>query len=122
MPKLDAMYTQIRTRAPNATVIVLGYPHLFTKTCLGALGISSAEVTASNALADALDSVTRTEATKPAYGFIYKSAIAQFNNHGVCASGAWLHGLDLNPVTDSYHPTTTGYSSGYEPLVLQSAP
>jgi lysophospholipase L1-like esterase len=115
--KLDAMDTQIKTRAPNATVIVLGYPHLFTKTCLGALGISSAEVSAANALADAIDNVTRTESAK--YGFTYKSAIAQFDNHGVCASSAWLNGLKLSPVGDSYHPTATGYSSGYAPLVRQ---
>ena len=115
--KLDAMDTQIKTRAPNATVIVLGYPHLFTKTCLGALGISSAEVTAANSLADAIDTVTKTEAAK--YGFTYKSAIAQFANHGVCASTAWLNGLKLSPISDSYHPTATGHSSGYAPLVRQ---
>ena len=115
--KLDAMDTQIKTRAPNATVVVLGYPHLFTKTCLGALGISSAEVTAANALADAIDTVTRTEAAK--YGFTYKSALVQFTNHGVCASSAWLTGLKLSPVSDSYHPTATGHSSGYAPLVRQ---
>ena len=114
--RLDAMDTQIKTRAPSAKVIVLGYPHLFSGTCLGAFGISSSEVTASSNLADAMDNVTRTEAAK--YGFTYKSAIAQFTNHGVCASKAWLHGLDLLSVTSSYHPTATGHSSGYEPLVL----
>jgi hypothetical protein len=114
--KLDAMNTQIKSRAANATVIVLGYPRLFTKTCLGALGISSSEVTAANSLADAIDAVTKTEAAK--YGFVYKSAIAQFTNHGVCASSAWLHGLSLN-LTQSYHPTSTGHSSGYAPLVRQ---
>jgi lysophospholipase L1-like esterase len=114
--KLDAMDTAIKAHAPNATVIVLGYPHLFSGTCFGALGISSAEVTAANNLADALDTVTRTEAAKYP-GFQYKSAIAQFTNHGVCAGSAWLHGLTLSPLTDSYHPTATGYSSGYAPLV-----
>jgi lysophospholipase L1-like esterase len=114
--KLDAMDTQIKSRAPNATVIVLGYPHLFTKTCWGALGVSSSEVTAANKLADAIDAVTKAEAAK--YGFVYKSAIAQFTNHGVCASSAWLHGLSLN-VVESYHPTATGHSSGYAPLVRQ---
>jgi len=113
--KLDAMDAQIQTRAPSATVIVLGYPHLFTKTCLGAFGISSSEVTAANNLADAMDNVTRTEAAK--YHFTYESAIAQFNNHGVCASSAWLNGLSLSSVSSSYHPTATGQSSGYAPLV-----
>ena len=70
-----------------------------------------------NNLADAIDNVTKTEAAK--YGFTYKSAIAQFTNHGVCASSAWLNGLKLSPVSDSYHPNATGHSSGYAPLVRQ---
>jgi lysophospholipase L1-like esterase len=115
--RLDAMDTQIQTRAPNATVIVLGYPHLFTKTCFGAFGISASEVTAANNLADAMDNVTRAEAAK--YHFTYESAIPQFNNHGVCASSAWLNGLSLSAVSSSYHPTATGQSSGYAPLVRQ---
>jgi len=113
--KLDAMDTQIQTRAPNATVIVLGYPRLFSGTCFSAFGISSAEVTAANNLANAIDTVTKTEATK--YGFTYKSAITQFTGHGVCGSPSWLNGLNLGTLSDSYHPTATGYSSGYAPLV-----
>ena len=113
--KLDAMDTKIKTQAPNATVIVLGYPHLFSGTCLSAFGISAAEVTAANNLADALDTVTKTEAAK--YGFVYKSAIAPFTNHGVCSSSPWLNGLNLAATGDSYHPNVTGQSSGYAPLV-----
>jgi lysophospholipase L1-like esterase len=116
--KLDAMDSVIKADAPNAKVIVLGYPHLFSGTCLSAFGISSSEVSASNNLADAMDRVTSTEAGK--FGFTYKSAISQFTNHGVCASKGWLHGLDLTSITSSYHPTTTGQSSGYEPLVLSA--
>ncbi len=100
--KLDAMDTKIKTRAPNATVIVLGYPRLFSGTCFGAFGISSAEVTAANNLADAIDNVTKTEATK--YGFTYKSAIAQFTSHGVCASSAWLNGLNLGSTGEQLPP------------------
>jgi lysophospholipase L1-like esterase len=116
--KLDAMDTQIETRATNAKVIVLGYPRLFSGTCFGAFGISSSEVTASNNLADAIDNVTKTVAAN--HHFIYKSAITQFTNHGVCASKSWLNGLSLGSVNSSYHPNTTGQSSGYEPLVLSA--
>ncbi len=113
--KLDAMDTQIKNRAPNANVIVLGYPRLFSGTCFAALGISATEATAANNLADAIENVTKTEAAK--YGFSYKSAITPFTNHGVCASGAWLNGLNLGATGESYHPTSTGQSSGYAPLV-----
>ena len=116
--KLDLMDAQIKTRAPNARVVVLGYPRLFSGTCFAALGISSTEVTAANSLADAIDKVTATEAAK--YGFTYRSAIAQFTDHGVCARSAWLNGLNLASTGESYHPTSTGQSSGYAPLVTSS--
>ena len=116
-PLLNNLYSQVKTRAPNARVIVLGYPKLFTKTCLAATGISSSEVTAANNLAVAVDNVTA--ACAAAYGFTYKSAIGQFTNHGVCASSAWLHGLNWLDPGVSYHPTGTGHSSGYAPLVRQ---
>ena len=96
-------------------MIVLGYPRLFSGTCLSAFGISAAEVAASNNLVTAIENVTQAEAKK--YGFTYKSAVAQFTNHGVCASSPWLNGLNLGSLTDSYHPTATGYSSGYTPIV-----
>lgn len=114
---LDTLYNQISSHAPSANVIVLGYPKLFSGTCFSATGISSAEVTASNNLASAIDTVTATRAA--AHGFTYKSAIAQFTGHGVCASSAWLHGLNFLDTGVSYHPTGTGHSSGYAPLVRQ---
>ena len=114
---LDNLYNQIHSRAPGATVIVLGYPKLFTKTCFGAFGISSSEVTAANNLAVAIDNVTASRAA--AHGFAYKSAIGQFTNHGVCASSSWINGLNLLDTSSSYHPNATGHSSGFAPLVRQ---
>lgn len=114
---LDNLYNQIGSHAPNASVIVLGYPKLFSGTCLSATGISSAEVTAANNLAAAIDSVTAARAA--AHGFTYKSAIGQFTGHGVCSSSAWINGLNLFASSSSYHPNSTGHSSGYAPLVRQ---
>lgn len=111
---LDTLYSQIHTRAPGATVIVLGYPRLFSGTCFSALGISSAEVTAANNLVDAFDTVTAARAA--AAGFTYKSAISQFNGHGICSSSSWLNGLSFT-ISDSYHPNNAGQTSGYTPLV-----
>lgn len=112
---LNNLYSQIQTRAPNATVIVLGYPRLFSgATCGSAFGISSSEMTAANNLVDAMDSVTATRAA--AYGFTYKSAVSQFTGHALCSSTPWLNGLSW-PVSDSYHPNASGQSSGYTPLV-----
>ncbi len=112
---LNAMFTQIQSKAPNATVIVLGYPRLFSgATCGSTFGISTSEQTAANNLVDAFDSVTAARAA--AYGFTYKSAVSQFTGHAICASSAWLHGL-TTPLGNSYHPNAAGHNSGYTPLV-----
>ena len=113
---LNNLYSQIKTKAPNATVIVLGYPRLFSgTTCASAFGISSSEMTAANNLVDAFD--TTMAARAGAYGFTFKSAVSQFTGHALCSSSPWLNGLSPFSISDSYHPNASGQSSGYTPVV-----
>jgi lysophospholipase L1-like esterase len=112
---LNGVYTQIQSRAPNARVIVLGYPRLFMGVdCNGGTFFSTDEMTKLNATADLLK--TTTAARAAAYGFTFKDSIPAFTGHAVCSSTEWLNGLS-NPTGDSYHPNRTGHKSGYEPLV-----
>lgn len=113
---LNNLYSQIQSKAPNATVVVLGYPHLFSgSTCASAFGISSSEMAAANDLVDAFDTVTAARAA--AYGFTYKSAVSQFTGHALCSSSPWLNGLSPFTPSNSYHPNASGQSNGYTPLV-----
>jgi lysophospholipase L1-like esterase len=113
--RLDNVYASIRSRAPNASVIVLGYPRLFMGVdCNAGTFFSTTEMTRMNLIADLLSSVTQARAT--AAGDTFKSAIAPFTGHAVCSSSEWLNGLS-NPVEESFHPNRAGHSSGYEPLV-----
>ncbi|MBI5106793.1 MAG: SGNH/GDSL hydrolase family protein [Solirubrobacterales bacterium] len=115
--KLDQVYNAIKSRAPSATVVVLGYPRLFMGVdCNAGTFFSSDEMTKLNATADLLRSVTSARAA--AAGFVFKDAIPPFVGHAVCSSTEWLNGLS-NPVGESYHPNRTGHSSGYAPLVRQ---
>ena len=112
---LNAVYTQIATRAPNATVVVLGYPRLFMGIdCNAGTFFSTGEMTSLNATADMMKNVISARAA--AYGFTFKDAIPSFTGHAVCSSTEWLNGLS-NPISDSYHPNRTGHQSGYEVLV-----
>jgi lysophospholipase L1-like esterase len=115
-PALDSAFSDVRNAAPNATVVVLGYPHVFsTASCFGTLGISSTEEKDANALADALDSLISGYAAK--YQFTYESALVPWTGHAVCSSSAWLNGLNLLNTGESYHPNRAGHSAGYLPLV-----
>jgi lysophospholipase L1-like esterase len=114
--KLNTVYAAIQRQAPTARVAVLGYPRLFSSSsCAGTTGIDSGERTSLNAVADLLDSTIAARAA--AYGFSYVSAISSFTGHAICSSSAWLNGLNIFSIGESFHPNRSGHSSGYTPLV-----
>ncbi len=112
---LTTLYSGIKAKAPNAKVVVVGYPRLFNGTDCNALTwFSPTEESRLNATADLLDSVTATAAASA--GFAMANPVAAFVGHAVCDPTEWLNGLS-NPVMESYHPNRLGHSSGYTPLV-----
>jgi len=113
--RLNTVYSAIKSRAPGATVVVLGYPRLFMGVdCNAGTFFSSSEMTRLNQTADIMKTVISGRAA--AYGFTFKDAIPPFVGHAVCSSTEWLNGLS-NPISDSYHPNRNGHKLGYEPLV-----
>jgi lysophospholipase L1-like esterase len=115
--KLTTVYNAIKSHSPSATVIVLSYPRLFMGVdCNAGTFFSSSEMTRLNQTADLLRDVTRTQALAAGANFRFADAIPPFTGHAVCSSTEWLNGLS-NPTGESYHPNTTGHSSGYAPLV-----
>ncbi|MFJ8744566.1 SGNH/GDSL hydrolase family protein [Embleya sp. NPDC127516] len=110
---LDATYAQIRNRAPNARLVVLGYPRLFE---LGGcfLGMSTYKRTILNQAADTLADITRGRAG--AANADYADVRNRFAGHGVCGSNPWINGIKL-PIDESYHPNGAGQSQGYLPAL-----
>jgi GDSL-like Lipase/Acylhydrolase family len=116
-PALDRVYSAVRSRAAfGAKIVVLGYPRVFSgASCFGTLGISSTEQSKANDLADAFDHVIATHAA--AANVTYVSSIARFTGHAVCSATPWINGLNLFNTTESYHPSRSGNSAGYLPLL-----
>ncbi|AHI01409.1 SGNH/GDSL hydrolase family protein [Kutzneria albida] len=106
---LNAVYTQIHNRAPNAKVAVVGYPRLFNgQECNLLARISSKEQGQLNAGADVLDEVVKGRAA--AYGFTFVDIRGPFTGHAVCDKAEWINGLS-NPISESYHPNTNGHAA-----------
>jgi lysophospholipase L1-like esterase len=104
---LDTTYGDIRSHAPNAHVVVLGYPHLFTsdgKTC-NFNALTSTHEKELNNTGDLLDGVISARAA--AHGFTYVDPRSAFLPHEVCSSSEWLNGQS-NPLSESYHPNISG--------------
>jgi lysophospholipase L1-like esterase len=118
--KLDAVYNAIRSAAPNAHVVVLGYPHLYQVpgTCI--FGISDTKRTAINGAADVLDSVISQRVGAHA-NFTFGDVRSAFATHEICGSSTtWLNSTTW-PIDESYHPKASGQAGGYYPVFSSKA-
>jgi lysophospholipase L1-like esterase len=113
--RLSTLYAAIRTRAPAAKVVVVGYPRIFMGVdCNAGTWFTSAEMTRLNQTADLLNSRLATAAA--ARGFTFANPTSRFVGHAVCSSTEWINGLSW-PVSESFHPNRAGHASGYTPTV-----
>lgn len=109
---LDNVYGQIRTRAPYARVIVMGYPRLYKVPGSCSVGLSDTKRSAINSAADTLHTVISGRAA--ARSFAYRDLRTAFTGHEICSSDWWLNSLSW-PVEESYHPNRNGQRLGYLP-------
>src|SRR3954468_3550272 len=116
--QLDNVYSAISSRAPNAHVVVLGYPRFYQlgATCLG---LSETKRKAINDAADYLDTAIAKRAAN--HGFAWGDVRPTFTGHELCSGSAWLHSLNLLNIGESYHPTAAGQSGGYLPVLNSAA-
>ena len=112
---LRTLYASIRAKAPNAKVVVVGYPRIFNGTdCNLLTWFSGSEMTRLNQTADQLDSTIGAAAASAGFGFV--NPVPAFVGHAVCDRPEWINGLS-SPITESFHPNRSGQASGYTPLV-----
>ncbi|MEV8625607.1 SGNH/GDSL hydrolase family protein [Streptomyces sp. NPDC051079] len=111
---LDSVYSAIHNKAPNAHVVVLGYPRFYQLGGSCVAGLSENERRAINDASDYLNAATAKRAAN--HGFTFASVVPAFTGHEICASGtAWLHSVNWLNIGESYHPTAAGQSGGYLP-------
>lgn len=108
--KLDKTYAAIRNRAPNARIVVLGYPRLFASNP-SSCGMSYTKRTTINQAANELSGIIANRVA--AAGLSYEDVRDNFSGHEVCSSSPWINGYLPFSVIDSYHPNRTGQNSGY---------
>lgn len=112
--QLDQLYARIRTLAPNARVVVVGYPRLFNgEECNIIARISPGEQAELNAAADLLATTIKARAEARGFGFV--DARGPFTGHAICDDVEWINGTSY-PLGESYHPNRSGHL-GYADLV-----
>ena len=107
-PRLDGVYAAISQRAPNAHVVVTGYPRLFSPeygdyvTPLGTVTVAEQRIM--NEGADLLNSVMAAAAAR--HGFQFVDVTKRFLGHGVNAPDTWVGGVQSSA---PFHPNLAGY-------------
>ncbi|WP_328940870.1 SGNH/GDSL hydrolase family protein [Streptomyces sp. NBC_00250] len=117
--KLDTVYDAVRARAPQARVVILGYPRFYDLTVPACPGISATKRTALNKGADALNNVIRDEVAQHS-GFVHEDVADRFTGHQLCDAAPWLHALNW-PIGQSFHPNAAGQSGAYLPALQAAA-
>ncbi|MFF9810398.1 SGNH/GDSL hydrolase family protein [Streptomyces coeruleorubidus] len=112
--KLDSVYSAIRSKAPNARVVVLGYPR-FYKLGTTCLGLSEAKRKAINDASDHLNTAIAKHAAN--HGFTFGDVRPAFTSHEICSGASWLHSVNWLNIGESYHPKAPGQSGGYLPVL-----
>ncbi|MFI2434021.1 SGNH/GDSL hydrolase family protein [Streptomyces sp. NPDC018693] len=112
--KLDTVYDAISSRAPNARVVVLGYPR-FYKLGTTCVGLSETKRKAINDASDHLAAAIAKRAA--AHGFVWGDVRSAFTGHEICSGSSWLHSVNWFNIGESYHPTANGQSGGYLPVL-----
>ncbi|MFI1164238.1 SGNH/GDSL hydrolase family protein [Streptomyces sp. NPDC020801] len=116
--KLDNLYSVIRSKAPSAHVVVIGYPrfYLLGQSCLG---LSATKRSAIDGAADYIDAAIAKVAAD--HGFTFGDVRSTFSGHEICSSSSWLHSVNWLNIGESYHPTAAGQSGGYLPVLTNAA-
>jgi hypothetical protein len=96
-------------------VVVIGYPHFYKLSGSCVAGLSETKRSAINGAADYLDSAIAKRAAD--HGFTFGDVRGTFTGHEICSGDAWLHSLNWLNIGESYHPTASGQSGGYLPVI-----
>lgn len=119
---LKKVYSAIKRAAPNARIVAVGYPRLFSGTdCSPETDYTRAEQLAMNIATDVLNASIAATAAKSGIGFV--NPTKTFKGHAWCDQNAWINGpaftapLPFN--AGSMHPNVAG-QIGYATVVAKS--
>lgn len=121
-PRLVRLYGDVRRRAPDARLLVVGYPQLIADpdgvdvdSCpslvaplSGGLRVDAGEVGWLRAKGDRLAGVVRAAAS--AAGATYVDSAAAFAGHEACSADPWMAGVAVAQVALSFHPNAVGHA------------
>lgn len=110
-----SMIQSVKAAAPNAKIVVTGYPYLYDPIPAGRTDPMSLFIYQATLLADGLNGSIAGAAK--ATGAQYVDVRADFAGHGIISLDPWIN-LDLANLgsPDNFHPNAEGYEAYYEAM------
>ncbi|MEU8676065.1 hypothetical protein [Streptomyces sp. NPDC048560] len=113
IPDLRTTLSDIRYKAPNAQIVLMGYPELLSRTvkCAGSWYIDMTEVDALAELVNYADGKQQTlvnEMKATGVKIDYANPVSAFVGHGGCDDPEWINKVVIGPNGDGdFHPDDT---------------
>lgn len=102
--RLAAVFAGVKNRAPNATVVAVGYPQVIPQsgTCRDLLPLAAGDYPFARKVNQGLDDAVRAAAkqSKVLFADIWTASAG----HDICASDPWINGIKENPGAIPFHP------------------
>lgn len=102
----------VRAAAPNARIVVTGYPYLYDPAGINPAGPSAPLMYQSTTLVGGLNAVIENAAKLT--GAQYVDVTGAFAGHGIGSAEPWINGNTSGP--GSFHPNAAGYKAYYSAL------
>jgi len=110
--KLNQLLTAVAADAPDARVVVMGYPEPYDLSkSASCVGLSSTDRTDLDQAASQLD--TQLQAAAVRYGDAFADVRSAFGGHQICDSDSFLNSVDWLDIGASYHPNAAGQADAY---------
>ena len=120
---VTAMIQSVQAAAPNAKIVVTGYPYLFDPLNLDPADPLTPFIYQAAGLAigldDAIAAAVQTADPK-AVRVQYVDVRTTFSGHGINSTEPWINGV-IPGSPDSFHPNAKGYLAYYKALKLAGA-
>ncbi|WP_018157732.1 SGNH/GDSL hydrolase family protein [Demetria terragena] len=112
---LDVLFDAIKSRGPQAQIVMVGYPRLFSSgDCSLVTFFTDDEIARMNGIADRMAEVMGKVCSESGAEFV--DVREEFAAHGTCADQEWVHGASY-PLEESFHPNGAGHEA-YARLAL----
>jgi lysophospholipase L1-like esterase len=111
--RLDKLLAAVSADAPDARVVVMGYPEPYDLTRSGpCVGLSTTDRVDLNQAAAQLDKQLLAAADR--YGDAFADVRSAFAGHQICDSDSWMNSVDWLDIGASYHPNAAGQADAYD--------